>query len=97
MGLGLVNPARHRGEASPGSDVVDPRLSCGKREVLLAHIWCALWRLDFSPARCCSAPVKIILAMLVQSLRGSGALAADARFPSRITGCGGESATPEVT
>lgn len=28
--LGLVTPARRRGEASPGSDVVDLQLSCGK-------------------------------------------------------------------
>lgn len=27
--LGLVNPARHRGEASPGSDVVDPHFHVG--------------------------------------------------------------------
>lgn len=41
--------------------------------------------------------MKITLAVLIQSSRGSGALAADVRFPSRITGCGSEPATPEVT
>ena len=63
-------------------------------KVLLAYICCVL---DFCPARCCSAPIKVILVVLVQSSRGSGALAADVRFPNRITGCGVESATLEVT
>lgn len=59
-GLDLVNPARDRGEASPGSDVVYLWLSCGKREVLLADIWCALCGLDFCTARCCFASLKMI-------------------------------------
>lgn len=41
--------------------------------------------------------MKIILVMLVQSSQGSGALAADVRFTSRIMGYEDESATPEVT
>lgn len=59
-GCDPVNPARDRGEASPGSDVVYLWLSCGKLEVLLAHIWCALCGLEFCTARYWFASLKMI-------------------------------------
>ena len=43
MGLGLVNPARHRSKASPSSDMVDPWLSCGKRGAARSHLVCVMW------------------------------------------------------